>query len=137
MGTFDDRIRIKSWDEVPYRELEDGQRFTKADVVLESNADSVGDRITRATFESVMYYRPDGYCAFVAIMHVTADLAGRAGSFTLSGVGTYSNGNARMNLDIISGSGTGDLESITGSLKSSSTGDDYPHMPVTLQYSLS
>ena len=34
------------------------------------------------------------------------------------------------------GSGTGELAGISGSADSSSTHDDYPHMPLTLSYDL-
>ena len=41
-----------------------------------------------------------------------------------------------MRLDIIDGSGTGDLAGISGSAQSVSTHADYPYLPLTLTYEL-
>ena len=36
----------------------------------------------------------------------------------------------------ITGSGTGDLAGLTGTLTSASTHDDYPNMPISLTYTI-
>jgi hypothetical protein len=69
-------------------------------------------------------------------MQTTATLAGRSGTFVLSGEGTYDGQEARMSAIVIEGSATGGLNGLTGSLESSSTHADYPDMPLSLHYNL-
>jgi hypothetical protein len=134
--TLETKLHIDSWDENPYRELEDGSKFTRAEVTLSAEGESPADGITKATFEGLMYYRPDATGRFVVLMRTTATLADRSGTFVLSGDGTYDGHGAQMALTVIEGSASGELEGLTGSLQSSSTQADYPNMPLTLRYNL-
>jgi hypothetical protein len=127
---------IDSWDEQTYREADDGSKFTKAAVAVSADEMASGEGVSAASFDSVMYYRPDGTSDFVVIMQVTATLAGRLGSFALSGDGDFRDGTARMRLHVIEGSGSGELRGLTGRLESVSTHADYPFMPLTLHYDL-
>jgi hypothetical protein len=124
------KLEIKSWDEKPYRELGDGRKFTKADVVLSS------EELTSASFEALMYYRADGTSTYVTLMHVTGNLGGRSGSFVLQGQGTYDGTKARVEFRVVPGSGTDELAGISGTGESVSTHDDYPFMPLKLTYVL-
>ena len=126
------RLRIESWDEKPYRELGEGAKFTRADVVL-SGPD---DELTSGTFEALMFYRPDGTSSYVTLMHITGTLDGRAGSFVLQGDGTYDGKAARGQSQVVEGSGTGGLAGLSGTAESVSTHDDYPFMPLTLKYDI-
>jgi hypothetical protein len=134
--TVEAKLRIDSWDEKPYRELDDGSKFTHAEVSLTADGPPPDDGITKATFEGLMFYRPDGTSHYVVVMQTTATLAGRSGTFVLSGEGTYDGQEARMSVTVIEGSATGDLNGLTGSLESSSTHADYPDMPLSLHYNL-
>jgi hypothetical protein len=58
-----------------------------------------------------------GSASYVAIEHVTGTLDGRAGSFALQHAGTMHQGEHDLQIRIVPGSGTGDLEGIAGSLK--------------------
>jgi hypothetical protein len=49
------RLEIKSWDEKPYRELPDGSKFTRADVVLAGGDNGVE---LEAAWEALLYYDP-------------------------------------------------------------------------------
>src|SRR5438034_1396449 len=95
------RLKIASWDEKTHREFADGGKFTRADVAL-TGAD---DTVASASFEAVMYYRPDGTTAYVTLMHVTGTLDGRSGSFVLQGQGTYDGTTARGASSVVPGSG--------------------------------
>jgi Protein of unknown function (DUF3224) len=130
--TLEAKLKIESWDEKPYRELDDGRKFTRADVVL-SGPD---DGLASATFESLMFYRADGTAGYVSLMHVTGTLDGRSGSFVLQGDGTYDGTAARGHLEIVERSGTGELSGLRGTAESVSTHDDYPFMPLTLRYDI-
>jgi Protein of unknown function (DUF3224) len=141
--TLKTRLEIKSWDEKPYRELPDGSKFTKADVVLAGKADEAGtesggeggtDGLESATFDALLFYRADGTSSYVTLMHVTGTLDGRSGSFVLQGSGTYDGRQAIGESFVVPGSGTGDLAGLSGKAESVSTHDDYPFMPLTLGY---
>jgi Protein of unknown function (DUF3224) len=130
--TLQTKLKIASWDEKPYRELPDGSKFTRANVALTEGADGLSE----ATFEALMYYRPDGTSSYVSIMYVTADVSGASGTFVLRGEGSYDGTTATGQSLIVEGSGTGELAGITGSAESSSTHADYPFMPLTLRYDI-
>ncbi len=125
------KLEIKSWDEKPYRELEDGRKFTRADVVLAGSEDGVD---VNATWEALMYYAADGSSTYVCLMHITGRLGDRSGSFVLQGSGTYDGQQARTESVLVAGSGTGELAGVTGTSESVSTHEDYPFMPLTLKY---
>jgi Protein of unknown function (DUF3224) len=126
------KLKIESWDEKPYRELDEGGKLTRADILL-SGPD---DGLTSATSEALMFYRADGTSAYVTLMHLTGTLDGRSGSFVLQGDGTYDGTTARGQSRVVEGSGTGELAGLTGTAESVSTHDDYPFMPLTVRYEI-
>src|SRR5258708_40250995 len=95
MTTYETRLDIKSWDEKPYRELADGSKFARAEVVLS------GTGLTDGALESLLYYRPDGTSTYVALTSLTGTLDGRAGSLVLAGEGSYDGTTARMSVRVI------------------------------------
>ena len=126
------KLKIESWDEKAYRELDEGGKLTRADVLL-SGPD---DGLTAATSEALMFYRADGTSTYVSVMHVTGTLGGRRGSFVLQGHGTYDGTTARGHSQVVEGSGTGELAGLSGTGESVSTHGDYPFMPLTLKYDI-
>jgi Protein of unknown function (DUF3224) len=124
------KFKIASWDEQPYREFDDGRRFTRASVVLTGPDDGPA----AASFDALMYYAADGTSTFVTLMQITGNVGGRSGSFVLQGQGTYDGQTARGESFVVAGSGTGELAGISGTGASASTHDDYPYMPFTLKY---
>ena len=125
------KFKILSWDEKPYRELPDGGKFTRAEVTLHDEAGPAD-----ATFEALMYYRPDGTTSYVTLMRVDGVFDGRTGSFVLRGDGTFDGTTAAGESAVVEGSGTGQLAGITGTARSASTHSDYPYMPLTFRYDL-
>ena len=57
-----------------------------------------------------------GTAGYVAIEQVTGKLHGKTGSFALQHFGTMQGGAFDMNVRVVPGSGTGDLEGIAGAL---------------------
>lgn len=127
------KLEIKSWDEKSYRELGDGQKFTRADVALSVSEEGIE---AAAGSESLLYYRADGTSRFVSLMHVAGRLGERTGSFVLAGSGTYDGSQARVDYSVVDGSGTGDLSTLRGTGVSVSSHADYPFMPLTLDYEI-
>ncbi len=97
------------------------------------NGDGV---VTASRFQSLLFYRADGTSDFVVLMRVEATLGGHSGAFMLSGTGGYDGTTARQELAIVDGSGSDGLRSIGGSAISESTHQDYPYMPLRLDYDL-
>ncbi|HEY8454413.1 MAG TPA: DUF3224 domain-containing protein [Actinopolymorphaceae bacterium] len=128
------KFEIKAWDEKPYRELEGGAKFSRADVTLRAAS---GELDAEASMESLLYYLPDGTSSFVALLHIVGRLNDRQGSLVLRGHGTYDGETARMELETVPGAATGELEGLVGKAVSVSTHSDYPYMPLTLDYEIS
>lgn len=124
------KLKIVSWDEKPYREFEDGRKFTHSAVTLQGT----GDGIESAAFEALMFYATDGTTSYVTLMQITGEISGRSGSFVLRGEGTFDGKTATGASSVVPGSGTGELVGISGTMSSSSTHEDYPNMPLTLTY---
>lgn len=101
---------VKSWDETAIHEQEDGGKLTRASVTGEYTGAIEGTAVT----ESVMTYRADGTAEFVGMERVTGRLNGRVGSFVLRSVGSYDGKVARSRMQIVAGSGTGELTGIEG-----------------------
>jgi hypothetical protein len=127
--TVDTKLAIKSFDEPPYRELDDGRKFTKGEIVL-----SVSDKDIEAdiTWDALSLFAADGTASYVGLMHVTGRVGERTGDLVLSGGGSYDGTTARIELTVLPDSGTGDFAGVGGSASSASTRDDYPNMPLTL-----
>ena len=132
-GTLETRLEITSWVEETVHEMTDGSKITRATVSLSGG----GDGLSAATFDAVMFYRPDGTSSYVSIMHVMGALQGREGSFVLQGDGAFDGTVARSRSAVVKGSGSGKLAGLTGAARSDSTHDDYPFMPLTLDNDLS
>jgi Protein of unknown function (DUF3224) len=126
------KLKIESWDEKPYRELDDGTKFSRAEVTLTGSEAGLGS----ATFASLLFYRADGTSSYVALMHIAGTLDGRSGSFVLQGHGTYDGTTARVETQVVEGSGTGELAGLRGTAESVSGHADYPYMPLTLKYDI-
>jgi Protein of unknown function (DUF3224) len=63
-----------------------------------------------------------GSAGYVAIEEITGTLNGRSGSFALQHNGVMSGGSFDLAVEVVPGSGTGDLEGIVGKMKILITG---------------
>ena len=128
--TLKTTIKIDNWDEKPSAEYDDGTKVAHAVVSLTEG----NDGLSSGHLESVLYYGADGTSSYVGVLHLDGELDGRPGSFTAIGNGEYDGTTASSTMPIIGG--TGELDGITGSVSSSSTQDDYPNMPLVIEYDL-
>lgn len=128
--TIELKLEIQKWDEKPYREG-GGRAFKRAEVTLGSV-----DGGPSGSFESLLFYRPDGTSHYLSLLELTGTVGGRTGSFVLAGPGAFDGRAAEGTMSVVEGSGTGELTGITGSATSVSTHEDYPNMPLTLRYDL-
>jgi hypothetical protein len=106
-GTF----TVAAWEESTFQEMEAAAKLTKATVKFGMAGDIVGE----ATWDAVMYYRPDGTAAFTGLQRVQGRLADVEGSFVMRADGEFVAGEARSRWEVIEGSGTGGLAGVKGS----------------------
>ena len=59
-------------------------------------------------------YAGDAYATFVGHERIEGTLGDRTGTFVLQHVGTFEDGVARGAVSVVAGTGTGDLEGLTG-----------------------
>jgi Protein of unknown function (DUF3224) len=123
-------IKIDNWDEQPTQEYDDGTKVAHAVVKLTDG----NDGLRSGLMESVLYYGADGTSSYVGVLHLDGELDGKSGSFTAIGHGVYDGTTATSMMPIVQG--TGDLDGITGSVSSRSTHEDYPNMPLVIEYEL-
>jgi hypothetical protein len=115
-GSFE----LASWDEETYEELEDGGKLTRASVTQTFAGDIVGD----GAVQWLMSYRPDGTAHFVGLQRIRGAIGDRKGTFVLETIGDFDGQLATWSAAVVPGSGSGDLERLTG------TGDfGAPHGP--------
>ncbi len=131
MTQLNTTFEIKSWDERPYREHEDGRKFSRADVVLRASHDDVD---AAGTMENLLLYLPSGHSNFGGLLRIDGQLGGRSGSLVFQTKGYYDGTQAHFSGEIVDA--TGDFEGATGTASSTSTHADYPHMPLTVTYQL-
>ncbi|MGO8960102.1 MAG: DUF3224 domain-containing protein [Streptosporangiaceae bacterium] len=121
---------VASWDESTYQELSGNGKLTKATVTFGLTGDLTGE----ATWDAVMYYRPDGSATFTGMQRVDGQLGGIAGSFVVRADGEFVNGEARSRWQIIEGSGSAGLAGLTGNGSAVATAE--PPGLYTLEYDL-
>jgi hypothetical protein len=105
-GTFE----VKSWDEHPYLEIEDGGKLTRASVTQSFTGDIEGE----GAVEWLMCYRKDGTADFVGLQRVVGRIGDRSGSFVLQNTGTFDGKQAKGPWSVVPGSGTGNLRGLRG-----------------------
>lgn len=101
---------VASWDESPYEERPDGAKLTSASVKQRFEGDVEGEGDARW----LMSYRPDGTARFVGLHRVSGAVGGRSGSFVLETSGDFDGQMAKWSASVIPGSGTDELEGLTG-----------------------
>ena len=109
-GTFS----VKDWDEKPCQELDGGTKLTKATMTFGYGGGITGEGV----HEAVMYYRSDGTAVYTGFQRVVGQVEGQDGSFILRADGTFADGEAVTQWQVVEGSGTGDLTGLTGSGRS-------------------
>ena len=74
-----------------------------------------------------------GSATYVAVERVTGTLHGRRGAFALHHVGVMERGAAQLAVEVVPGSGTGELAGLAGRMEIAVDG---PHHRYTLEYEL-
>ena len=104
-------FKIEGWDESAYSEQEDGRKLTQASVKQSFSGDIEGE----GSVEWLMCYRPDETAEFVGLQRIDGRLGGRSGSFVLLQTdGSFDGTEAKGQLSVVPGSGTGELSGLRG-----------------------
>ncbi len=105
-GSFE----LTSWNEEPYEQIDEDRKLTRASVTQRFTGDIEGE----GSVEWLLCYRPDGTAAWVGMQQITGEVDGRSGRFVLQTAGTFDGATARGDWSVVPGSGTGELEKLTG-----------------------
>ena len=108
---------VKKWEEVSYQQIAPEKKMTKASVEYTFSGEIEG----KATVEYLMFYshfdpkdQHKSSASYVGLIYFEGTLMGKAGSLVLEDKGTFEGGAAKSALQIVNGSGTGQLEGIHG-----------------------
>jgi hypothetical protein len=101
---------VKTWDEKPFSEGVDGPKLARVSVTKSFSGDIAGE----GTLEYLMAYGKDGSASFIGLERVVGRIRDRSGSFVLQHTGTFEGGTATATWVVVPGSGTGDLQGLSG-----------------------
>jgi hypothetical protein len=106
----DATFKVEDWNEEEYASLGAGRKLSRARVkqAISGDLEGTGD------VEWLMSYRPDETAEFVGLQQVEGKLGDRSGSFVMRTSGSFDGREAKGDLVVVSGSGTGALEGIHG-----------------------
>ena len=104
-------LEIKSWDEQPFVEIDDARKLTTTTVTQELHGDVEGEG--SATWLAA--YRADGTADFIGFQRIVGTIGDADGSIVLRMSGGYDGTVARSDWEVVTGTGTGALEAMTGS----------------------
>jgi hypothetical protein len=105
-GSFE----VTSWNEVPYVQVDEARKLTRADVTQRFTGDINGE----GSVEWLMCYRPDGTADWVGMQRIVGTLNNRSGSFVVRNVGTFDGTRAAGDWSVVPGSATDELEGLRG-----------------------
>ncbi len=121
-GTY----KVKKWEENQYAEISSNMKMAKASVEYSFEGEIEGD----AFMEYLMYYKyydsidpHKSSAVYTGLMRFEGKLHGKEGSFVIADQGKFENGLAESSLQIINGSGMGELKGISGTGKYSADKD--------------
>ncbi len=108
--SFEARFDVEQWDESTFDDQSGTPKVTRARVTKRYSGDVEGT----STTEWLMAYAKDGSARFVGLERISGSIDGRKGSLVLQHVGSYEDGAAKGDLEVIDGAGSGALLSAAG-----------------------
>ena len=106
-------FRVKSWDEQPFQESDDGSKLSRVSAIKSYE----GDLQAEGKLEMVMVYRADQTAVFTGIEYVEGRMLGRAGTFVFRIEGTFEGGTVKDTWTVLSGTGSGELAGLQGTVQ--------------------
>jgi hypothetical protein len=105
-GSFD----VLSGDEDTYEEREGGARLAHASGAQAFSGDITGD----GSVHWLSSYAADKSAHLVGLQLIKGSVGGRSGSFVIEAIADHTGKSSRGSWTVVEGTGTGDLEGITG-----------------------
>jgi len=109
-ATAKGKFEVTDWDEKPYAKLGESGKLTKASVKGSLTGDIVGEAVT----EWLMCYASEKEATFFGFQKIDGTVAGKKGSFVIEMSGTFDGKVAESTWSVVPGTGSGDLEGLTG-----------------------
>jgi hypothetical protein len=113
VGTYE----VKKWEENAYEQISSEMKMTKASVEYSMSGEILG----KAHVEYFMFYKyfdakdqHKSSAIYIGLIRFVGSVKGKEGSFVMEDRGTFENGAASSTLQIIAGSGLGELKGIQG-----------------------
>ena len=128
MTTANGTFEITSMGEETLRELDGDAKLTHANGTQRFSGDIEGD----GSVEWLMCYLAAGGASYVGLQRVEGSIAGRKGSLVIEALGSFDGGASSGSWAVIEGSGTGELEGITGEGRFEAPGG--PEATYSLEY---
>lgn len=104
------KFTVESGGEDAYETLDGGVRLTHAHGTQTFTGDIEGD----GAVHWLMLYRNDKTARFVGMQRISGTIGGRRGSVVLAADGVHDGTGSKISLDVVPGSGSGQLEGLTG-----------------------
>jgi hypothetical protein len=101
---------VRTWDEQPYQQLDDGTKLTRASVTRTYSGGIEGEGAS----ESLMYYAQDGTATIVGLERVVGKIGKNSGSFVVESRATFSGNKASGTWSVVPGSGADQLAGLEG-----------------------
>jgi hypothetical protein len=103
-------FEVTEWNEEPFDDEAAAAKVTSAKVSKTYAGDIEGTSFT----EWLMAYDEDGTAVFVGLERISGCVGGKSGSFVLRHTGQFEGGAATADLQVVKGSGSGELAGISG-----------------------
>jgi len=104
------KFTVESGGEDAYEALDGGVRLTHAHGTQSFTGDIEGD----GAVHWLMLYRGDKTAQFVGLQRISGTIGGRRGTIVLAADGVHDGTGSKISLDVVPGSGSGELERLSG-----------------------
>ena len=104
------KFTVESGGEDAYEMLDDGVRLTHAQGTQTFTGDIKGD----GAVHWLMLSRGDKTAQFVGLQRISGTIGGRRGTVVLAAAGVHDGKGSRITLEVVEGSGSGELEGLSG-----------------------
>jgi type V secretory pathway adhesin AidA len=104
------KFTVESGGEDAYEALAGGVRLTHAQGTQSFTGDIKGD----GAVHWLMLYRGDKTAQFVGLQRISGTIGGRRGTVVLAAEGTHDGKGSQISLEVVPGSGSGDLAGLSG-----------------------
>lgn len=118
----------KKWDDAATAEIPGAKLFR-----LEVNLIYSGGIEGESSTQLLVTQNEDGTGSFVGMEKVIGNVSGKSGSFVLQHSGTFDNGKIKATLNVTPGSGTDELNGLSGQINLN-IAEHGEHYPISFQY---